>query len=93
MLLWTWVAVIAWNVLTMCVYGWDKWRAGKQGARRVPERNLLLLLFACGPVGAWVGMQWFRHKTKKQPFGRWAMLWTVVNPLWLIVYWTITELA
>ena len=38
-------------------------------------------------------MAWFRHKTVKQPFRRYAMLWTVLNPFWALVYWTWRELA
>ena len=81
-----WALVLAWNLLTLAVYGWDKWRSTRQG-RRVPERRLLWMLFATGWLGAWLGMAWFGHKTTKQPFRRYALLWTLVNPFWLIVWW------
>jgi len=56
---------------------------------RVSEDSLLLLLFAFGPIGAWLAMEVTRHKTRKSNFRRRAVLLTVVNPLWLIVYWTL----
>jgi len=54
--------------------------------RRVPEDFLLLLLFACGPLGAWVAMEGLRHKTRKVSFRRRAILLTIINPLWLVLY-------
>lgn len=87
MLVIAWWAVLALNIVTFVVYGADKWQS-RRGGRRVPERTLLWLLFAGGVGGAWAGMQLFRHKTKKQPFGRYAVLWTVLTPLWGLVWWT-----
>jgi len=57
--------------------------------RRISEDFLLLLLFACGPLGAWVAMEGLLHKTRKVSFRRRAILLTIVNPLWLILYWAI----
>lgn len=84
---WSLVAVV--NVAAFAVFGWDKWRAGRPGARRVRERTLLWFVFWTGWVGAWLAIAWFRHKTRKQPFRAWAMLWTVVNPFWVLVWWTL----
>ena len=83
-----WGIVLLWNVATLLAYGWDKWRSTKQGARRVSERTLLWMLFLTGWLGAWIGMAWFRHKTIKQPFRRYAIAWTVINPFWLLLWWT-----
>ena len=55
------------TLLTLLVYGWDKWRA-KRGARRVPERTLHALGLLGGFAGAWIGMRLFRHKTQKPVF-------------------------
>jgi len=79
--------VLVVNVVTVAVFGFDKWRSRGEG-RRVRERTLLWWLFATGWVGAWVAMSLFRHKTVKVPFRRWAVLWTVVNPFWLLVWWS-----
>ncbi|MFT4514608.1 MAG: uncharacterized membrane protein YsdA (DUF1294 family) [Planctomycetota bacterium] len=82
-----WSLVLLWNVLTLATFGWDKIRAKRQG-RRVPERTLLWMVFATGWVGAWLAMSWFRHKTIKQPFRRYAIAWTVINPFWALLWWT-----
>jgi len=76
------------NVAGFFVYGYDKWRARRQG-RRVPERTLLWFLFATGWVGCWAAMSLFRHKTVKAAFRRWAILWTIVNPFWAMVWLTV----
>ena len=59
--------LLAINVLAFVVYGVDKWKA-RQGRWRVPEATLLGLAALGGSVGAWVAMQLFRHKTKKNKF-------------------------
>lgn len=59
--------LIAINVVTFLVYGLDKWKA-KQDAWRISESTLLLLAAAGGSVGALLGMQIFRHKTKHVKF-------------------------
>ncbi|MGL6198746.1 MAG: DUF1294 domain-containing protein [Lachnospiraceae bacterium] len=55
------------NVLTFLVYGADKRRA-KSGKYRISERFLLLLALIGGAGGAWLGMYFFRHKTKHSKF-------------------------
>ena len=55
------------NVVTFLVYGLDKWKA-KRDAWRISETTLLLLAAAGGSVGALLGMQIFRHKTKHVKF-------------------------
>lgn len=47
--------------------GYDKMQAKKKG-KRVPERNLWLLAFLGGGIGAYIGMQMFRHKTRHTAF-------------------------
>jgi len=85
-----WALVLLVNVAALVVYGWDKLKARGNG-RRVRERTLLWWIGVGGWVGAWLGMGWFRHKTQKQPFRRWAVLWTIVNPTWLLVWWSIAQ--
>ena len=55
------------NILTFIVYGVDKYKA-KAGQWRIPEKTLLLLAVAGGSLGAWFGMQVFRHKTQHLKF-------------------------
>lgn len=55
------------NVLTFCVFAWDK-RKAIYSQRRIPENVLLLLSFLGGSVGALCAMLLFRHKTKNPKF-------------------------
>ena len=71
--------LLAWlgavNPVTFFYYGFDKWRA-KNGGWRVPEAALHGLSIVGGSLGAFAGMQWFRHKTIK---GRFRILfWGIV---------------
>ena len=85
---WVFWPVVGMNAFAFFLFGFDKWRAGR-GGRRVRESTLLLVTWLCGSVGAEIGARVFRHKTKKASY-RWrALLVTVANPLWLLVwiYW------
>lgn len=55
------------NVITFLLYGMDKWKA-KHGRFRIPEKVLLLSAMIGGAIGAFLGMQFFRHKTRKNKF-------------------------
>lgn len=55
------------NLVTFLIYGVDKLKA-KHHWWRVPEATLLLLAVLGGSVGAWLGMQAFRHKTQHKKF-------------------------
>ena len=55
------------NLAAFVSYGVDKRRA-RRGEWRVPERTLLALAFLGGGLGAFLGMQVFRHKTRKLRF-------------------------
>ena len=55
------------NLAAYAAFGWDK-SCAIQGRRRVPESNLLALALFGGALGALIGQQRFRHKTRKQPF-------------------------
>lgn len=66
------------NVFTCILYGSDKLRARK-GKWRIPEKVLLGCVFWGGSVGALVGMQAFRHKTRHVKF-------QILVPFFLIVH-------
>ena len=70
-----WLAVI--NLAAFVLMAADKSRAKRQGARRIPEKTLFLSALLGGSVGAILGMQLFRHKTK-----HWYFVWGM--PLILI---------
>lgn len=62
----TWY-LVAINVVTFALFGFDKWMAAS-GARRIPEATLWLASALGGTVGALAAMQTFRHKTRKASF-------------------------
>lgn len=55
------------NVLGLAVFGYDK-RCAVRHRWRVPERTLLLIALLGGSIGAYVGMQIYRHKTRHWKF-------------------------
>ena len=55
------------NLVAWIAFWWDK-RAAVRGARRVPERTLLLLALIGGSPCALLARQSLRHKTRKEPF-------------------------
>jgi uncharacterized membrane protein YsdA (DUF1294 family) len=65
-LLLAWVGLFsAWAFL---LFGFDKWRAGRSGARRIPESTLLLASAFGGWPGGLLGIILFRHKSAKPSF-------------------------
>jgi len=76
----TWATYLgAWlfsiNVVAFGYYGYDKGQA-RRTSRRVPEVVLHGLSVAGGSLGAYAGMQLFRHKTIKGSFR--IFFWFVV---------------
>jgi len=61
------IYLIGINVLTFLIYGADKWKA-QRDRWRIPEDTLIWLAVAGGSVGALLGMNLFRHKTKHRKF-------------------------
>lgn len=55
------------NVIAFFLYGLDKQKA-KRHQWRIPESTLLGVAVIGGSIGAFFGMQIFRHKTKKPKF-------------------------
>lgn len=51
------------NCIALALMGIDKSRA-RRGAWRIPEKTLFLSALLGGSIGAILGMQAFRHKTK-----------------------------
>lgn len=63
-----WVIWIgAMSIWAFAAMGYDK-RQAKRKFRRVPEKNLWLLAAVGGGIGAYLGMQVFRHKTRHTNF-------------------------
>ena len=59
--------LLVWNFAVFILYGADKRLAGI-GGRRIRERTLLASAFMLGGIGAWLGMYFFRHKTRHKSF-------------------------
>ena len=62
-----WIALGVWNLIVFLVYGLDKYKA-KANRWRIRERTLFLLAILGGGIGAFLGMQVFRHKTQHRQF-------------------------
>ncbi len=54
------------NIVSLALFGVDKLKS-MSGGWRIPESRLLLVAL-CGPFGAYAGMLFFRHKTRKIKF-------------------------
>ena len=55
------------NVITLLMYGVDKWKA-KHSKWRIPEATLLIMAAVGGSIGAWTGIKLFHHKTLHKKF-------------------------
>jgi uncharacterized membrane protein YsdA (DUF1294 family) len=82
--------LIAINIVTLSVYGYDKAIAGSEHTR-APERVLLALALVGGTVGAWIGMTLFHHKTAKASFQRrfWAVV--TVQVILVVLYYMVIK--
>ena len=65
------------NAGSFALYGIDKSKA-KNGRSRISEKNLLIVSFL-GPIGAFLGMEYFRHKTQKTIF-------KLLVPIFLVIH-------
>ena len=59
--------LIIWNIIVFVLYGLDK-RKAKAHKYRISEKILILSSFLFGAIGAALGMNIFRHKTKHTKF-------------------------
>lgn len=55
------------NFVSLFLYGIDKWNA-IHDRRRIPEKTLIGIAAIGGSIGAYAGMQMFRHKIRKPKF-------------------------
>jgi len=76
------------NLVTFLWFGLDKRRARLRG-RRTPEGHLLLLSWLGGFPGGWIGMNVFRHKTRKLGFRVKMFLVSLLSPVWLLLWWQV----
>ena len=69
---------VAVNLVSFALYGLDKLKA-KKGLWRIRESTLLLVAALGGSLGALLGMEVFRHKTKHWSF-------KLLVPLFLLLH-------
>ncbi len=60
--------LLAINIVAFSTYAWDKHLSKKRNARRIPEKNLLLIAAVGGSIGALLAMYLIRHKTLHKKF-------------------------
>ena len=70
--------LVAVNLVSFTLYGLDKLKA-KKDLWRIRESTLLLIALLGGSVGALLGMEVFRHKTKHWQF-------KVLVPVFLVLH-------
>ncbi|MCQ1536689.1 DUF1294 domain-containing protein [Methanosarcina sp. KYL-1] len=70
------------NAASFTLYGLDKFKAKRQ-KWRISEQTLLIVSFF-GPMGAWLGMQRFRHKTQKPLFKSLVPLFVGIHIVFVI---------
>jgi len=72
-----WVIYAIINSIVFYIYGVDKLKA-VAGSYRIPEKTLLFLAFI-GPYGGFLGMQFFRHKIRKNKF-------KILIPVFMVIH-------
>lgn len=76
------------NIITFIIYGIDKLKAIKH-KQRIREKTLIFLALIGAPLGAYIGMILFHHKTKKKKF-------TIIIPItliiWIVILITLTNI-
>jgi uncharacterized membrane protein YsdA (DUF1294 family) len=77
--------LIAANLLAFALMILDKRRA-EAGMRRISESTLLLWAFLGGAPGTAAAALLVGHKTRKQPFASWMLIWLWLDFLLLMLW-------
>ena len=72
------------NIAAFTIYGYDKVQS-RLNRRRISEKSLFIVALLGGSLGAWLGMQIFRHKTKHWYFQFGIPLILAVQAL--LIFW------
>jgi len=78
------------NAWTFALFGWDKY-CSESGRWRVPEATLIGWSFLGGTLGAYLARLFFRHKTRKQPFGEYLKCVAILHlfaGIFALIYWS-----
>lgn len=65
----TFIAITVLSVITFIMFWLDK-KFAVGNHWRIPERTLMFMASVGGSAGALIAMEFFRHKTSKEPFPR-----------------------
>jgi uncharacterized membrane protein YsdA (DUF1294 family) len=87
---WVTAWLIAINVITLLMFGYDKAIAERRW-QRVPEWVLLALTSCFGTLGTVIGMLLFHHKTAKGSFQRKFWLIVTVQVILLAAYFVVGQ--
>lgn len=79
------IILLLWNLFVFLLYGADKLFAEKD-MWRVKEATLIWCAFVMGGLGALLGKQLFRHKTKKAKFNILLPIALVLNIILLALF-------
>ena len=82
---WLFLWLLAANIVAFTLMVVDKRRAETR-ARRIPESTLLRWAFFGGGFGTFAASRIIRHKTRKQPFATWMMVWLWLQ-IGLLILW------
>ncbi|HWW56737.1 MAG TPA: DUF1294 domain-containing protein [Sphingopyxis sp.] len=79
--------LIAANLIAFALMILDK-QVAENGGHRISESTLLGWAFMGGAIGTFAASRLIRHKTRKQPFATWVMIWLwfqlVLLALWAL---------
>lgn len=78
------IFILVMSIIAFFIMGYDKSQAKKRG-QRVSEHTLWTLALLGGGIGAYFGMQLFRHKTKHTNF-RVGFLMLLIAYVFLVLW-------
>ena len=76
--------LLAINIVSLFLYGIDKYKA-KKNKWRISEATLLMMAVIGGSIGAWVGMRLWHHKTMHKKF-KYGIPIIIIMQVSLVVY-------
>ena len=82
-----WIAIM--SVWAFVAMGYDK-RQSKRKGQRVPEKNLWFLATLGGGIGAYFGMQLFRHKTRHTSFRIGFLMLAIIYGVLILYFFGVT---
>jgi uncharacterized membrane protein YsdA (DUF1294 family) len=81
-----WAYLVAINLVSFSLYGYDKRASKREGAGRVPNMILFGLAPVGGSAGALAGLRWWGHKTRREYFWWRAVVWLSLVAHFVLIY-------